>query len=106
MNSSATAFGLLANRILQYRFAPEEYYLPIEEFAEATGSAEPLPREKFRALCNQYKNKEEIIAAIESSATFKIATPLIMVVITSVLIVASIALFPLLKKRRKERKSL
>ena len=98
--------GRIPNRILQYRFAPEEYYLPIEVFTEATGSAEPLTREEFRALCNQYKNKEEIIAAIESSATFKNVKPLIMVVIASVLIIASIALFPLIKKRRKERISL
>jgi hypothetical protein len=92
--------GRITDTYLQYKFAPEEYFLPIEIFAEATGSAEPLTREEFRKLCDRYKNRKKIIAAIESRAALTNSKPVIIVVIASILMVASIALVCLLKNKR------
>jgi len=54
---------------IECKYEPEEYYMPVEIFAEATGPAEPFTREEFRNLCNQCKNKEEIVRAVEKEAT-------------------------------------
>ncbi|MHC4640930.1 MAG: hypothetical protein ACYS32_04740 [Planctomycetota bacterium] len=97
---TGTESGDITDSRLQYKFAPEEYYLPIEIFAEATGSAEPPTREEFHKLCDRCKNKKEIISAIESRAIFTVSKPLIFFVIASALIVVSIALFRLVKKNR------
>ncbi len=59
-----TETGGIERTHLKYKFAPEEYYLPVEVFAEATGSAEPLTRSEFRKLCDRCKNKEEVVRAI------------------------------------------
>ena len=95
-----TESGRIADTYLQYKFAPEEYFLPIEVFGEATGSAEPLAREEFRKLCDRYKNRKEIIAAIESRTTLTISKPVIIFVIASTLMVAAIAMVRLIKKKR------
>lgn len=46
--------------------APREFYLPVEEFAEATGPSTPWTREEFRALCDAAGSREDIIRAVES----------------------------------------
>jgi hypothetical protein len=43
---------------------PKEFYLPVEEFAEATGPGEPYTREEFRALCDRAGSREAIIQAV------------------------------------------
>jgi hypothetical protein len=95
-----TESGRITDTYLQYKFAPEEYFIPIEVFGEATGSAEPLTREEFHKLCDRYNNKKNIIAAIESRTTLTISKPVIIVAIASTLMVAAIALVRLIKKKR------
>jgi len=95
-----TEIGRITDTHLQYKFSPEEYFLPVEIFAEATGSAEPLTREEFHKLCDRYKSRKKIIAAIESRATLTISKPVIVFVTASILMVASIALVCLLKNKR------
>jgi hypothetical protein len=46
--------------------APREFYLPVEEFAEATGPSTPYTREEFRALCDAAGSREDIIRAVEN----------------------------------------
>ncbi len=46
--------------------APREFYLPVEEFAEATGPSTPYTREEFHALCDAAGNREAIIHAVEN----------------------------------------
>lgn len=98
-----TESGRIADTHLQYKFAPEEYFLPIEVFGEATGSAEPLTREEFRKLCDKHKERDQIIAAIESRTTFTAPKPLIIAVIASILLVAFFAIFRLINKRYASR---
>ena len=47
------------------RFVPNEFYIPVEEFAEATGPSVPYTREEFRALCDRAGSNEGIIHAVE-----------------------------------------
>jgi len=49
----------------EYRFVPTECFIPVEEFAEATGPARRLAREQFRAICDQCEDKEAVIRAID-----------------------------------------
>jgi hypothetical protein len=49
----------------EYRFVPTECFIPVEEFAEATGPARPLTRTEFRKLCDQCEGKKAVIRAIE-----------------------------------------
>jgi hypothetical protein len=61
---------VLENRYTQeyngITLAPREFYLPVEEFAEATGPSTPYTREEFRALCDAAENREAIIRAVEN----------------------------------------
>ncbi|MBX3176634.1 MAG: hypothetical protein KF886_04680 [Candidatus Hydrogenedentes bacterium] len=47
-------------------FGESEFYLPVEEFAEATGSSAPWTREEFRALCDRAGSHAAITRAVEN----------------------------------------
>ncbi len=60
--------------------APREFYIPVEEFAEATGPSTPYTREEFRALCDAAGSREDIIRAVENGRffhTFSLRNPLV-----------------------------
>ncbi|MDD5090927.1 MAG: hypothetical protein PHQ23_08425 [Candidatus Wallbacteria bacterium] len=43
---------------------PKDYVIPVEVFAEVTMGPEPLTREQFRTICDRYRTKDEIVAAL------------------------------------------
>jgi len=60
--------GYLKEIPISYKYAPTRLWLPVEVFAEADGSAEPMTRKEFRALCDGCRTKEEIVAAVGGRA--------------------------------------
>ena len=94
-----TESGEVPGCYLPYRFMPEEYYMPIEIFAEATGPAKPFTREEFRKLCNGCKNKDEIIKAVRSKVTTEVTKPFIF----GVIIAGVVLSFLLLRGRPFEK---
>ncbi len=82
--------------------APREFYLPVEEFAEATGPSTPYTREEFRALCDAAGSREAIIRQVEND---RFANPVVhrfVLVIVAVLISGVVASsFARSRKRRR-----
>ncbi|MBN1844639.1 MAG: hypothetical protein JW810_03080, partial [Sedimentisphaerales bacterium] len=92
--------GRIMDTYLRYRYGSEEYFLPVEVFAEATGPAEPLTREEFRRLCDRCRDKDKIIAAIESRAAFTILRVVIIALLAFLLGAAVLVLVHLVKRKR------
>lgn len=61
--------GRLKEVPLPYKYEPTQVWIPVEVFAEASGSAEPMTRKEFRELCNGCRTKDEIIAAVGGGRT-------------------------------------
>jgi len=83
----------------QYKYVPEEYFIPVEIFGEATGNPKPFTRDEFRQLCDKYKNKDDIIQAIESTNLLVDSRTLIFIIIT-VSGLALVGLFYILKTKK------
>lgn len=70
---------------------PATYYLPVEEFAEATGPNVPLTRAEFRALCDRAGRREAIVRAVENgrhTPVFPLGAALMLGAIIAVVLVA------------------
>ncbi len=82
--------------------APQEFYLPVEVFAEATGPATPFTREEFRALCDKYKSKDAIVRAIENrDAYIRLQKPVIYVIIFVVVLLGVFTAINVIRRSRR-----
>jgi len=66
--------------------APREFYLPVEEFAEATGPSTPWTREEFRALCDAAGSREAIIHAVQNDRPSNALIGRVVLVIVAILL--------------------
>jgi hypothetical protein len=96
---TAEESGIIAGTHVPYKFTPEECFLPVEEFAEATGSAQPLTRDEFRRLCDRCKDKKAVIQAIQSSVAVTHLRLTTVVLVSGVAILALTALLLLFKDK-------
>jgi len=97
--STGEESGVITGTHLKYRFVPEECFLPVEVFAEATGPAKPFTRDEFRRLCDQCKSKRKVVQAIQSTVIFNPFGTLAIVVVAGVGIFLMIFLFRFLKNK-------
>jgi hypothetical protein len=82
--------------------APREFYLPVEEFAEATGPSTPYTREEFRALCDAAGSREAVIRAVENGGPSNPVSRRVVLVVVAVLITGVLASsFAKARKRRR-----
>ena len=45
---------------------PLEVFIPVYDFAEVKFARDPMTREEFRAVCDQYDNHDDVVAALEA----------------------------------------
>jgi len=86
--------------------APREFYIPVEEFAEATGPSTPYTREEFRALCGTAGNREAIIRAVENGRylrNFSLRSPLVWVAVAVGILVFIVRWRASTTRRRKSK---
>jgi hypothetical protein len=91
--------GLISGTHLQYKFTPEEYYLPVEVFAEATGPAKPLTRDEFRRLCHKCRNEKEVIHAIAFRDKFSAFRITVLTIIVGIGIITILLLFRICQRK-------
>jgi len=81
--------------------APREFYLPVEEFAEATGPSTPYTREEFRALCDAAGSREAIIRTVENGGPSNPVSRRFVLAVVAILITGVLA--SSIAKARKRR---
>ncbi|UCE27138.1 MAG: hypothetical protein JSW52_12455, partial [Candidatus Coatesbacteria bacterium] len=97
-------------------YEPQNYSVLVPVFAEVILPTEvPLTRDEFRAVCDEYDNKDDIIEALESGTGGKGSgsgisgtTKIIIIAAAALCLIIAVALFGLViflvLKRRKKRK--
>lgn len=75
-------------RLYYTEWAPKDYAIPVQVFAEVTLGPEPLTREELRRICDRYGTKEEIIEALSVSSLSSNRLPLFLLLAAAGILLA------------------